>query len=569
VRLRLTGAVLVLLGLVAAGTAVASATLWRPADHVQAEALASGATATLVTQPGVLELVADTVTVRATAPQGTRVVVAVGREADVRAWVGSDPHTLVTGLADIATLDTRPGDAVEAPVASPTPSPQPTSTPGGPVEPDDAAEDTAVEDAPGQEADPAGSDMWIVQAEGLGATEISWTHRPGRWSLLVATTGTDAGQPTLELTWPREVVTPWFRPGLWVGCALVLVGAAVIVLGWRRSRADAAEWVDVETDAGVEAEEVVPVAAPEVPAVPLTRRQLRELEAARGSGRAARPVVPTVRRSGPPPTVAEPERPGAPEPAEAAPVAGPAEAAPAPAPAHASAPAAAPYVPTPPAPVEDAPYVPAFVPTRRGGVVPHIPSGPAAPARQVPTAQSVPASRPAPTAQPASAPQPARGPQPAPGPQPPQPTQPVQPSQPAPSVARWTPTGPTAPAAAPAATPVWPTMTPATPVSSGPPPAALAPEPDLPAEQTPDRGGSAMRRLLRRKDSATEAAPVGPPEKVAPEPEPPAAPPVEPGVARAETAHTGTASADAWRARWGFVETPSAQSDGDQDGGER
>src|SRR5690606_16636926 len=90
VHLSLTGDVLVLLGLVAAGSGVASATLWRASVHVQAEAFAAGATTLLVTEPGVLELVDDTVTVRASAPAGSTVVLAVGREADVRAWVGLD-----------------------------------------------------------------------------------------------------------------------------------------------------------------------------------------------------------------------------------------------------------------------------------------------------------------------------------------------------------------------------------------------------------------------------------------------------------------------------------------------
>src|SRR5690554_3607641 len=123
VRLRLTGAVLVLLGLVAAGTAVASATLWRPADHILAEALASGATTMIVTDPGVLELGDETVAVRATAPAGARVVAVVGRESDVRAWVGQDAYTRVTGLADAATLATTAGEPVVVPSPSPSASP--------------------------------------------------------------------------------------------------------------------------------------------------------------------------------------------------------------------------------------------------------------------------------------------------------------------------------------------------------------------------------------------------------------------------------------------------------------
>ncbi len=542
-RLRLTGAVLVLLGLVAAGTAVASATLWRPADHVQAEALASGATTMLVTDPGVLELVAGSVTVRATAPQGTRVVVAVGRESDVRAWVGTDPHTRVTGLADVATLATQPGEAVEVPVASPTPSPTSAASPGGPMVPDEGAEDETGDDASSEVADPSSSDMWVAQAEGLGSAEVSWTHRPGRWSLLVATTGADAGQPNLELTWPRDVVTPWFRPGLWLGCALVLAGAAVVVLGWRRSRTDAAEWVDVESEAGVE--DVVPVVPVEVPAAPLTRRQLRELEAAQSSGRAARPVVPTVRRGGAPavdvPSSDTPVVPAAP----AVPVTPSTETAAPPVPVGAElADEVPPFVPSPPAAAEEAPYVPAFAPPRRGGVVPHIPSSPAA--------------RP----------------------------------QPVPPVAHWTPTAQGA-SAPPPAPPVWPTVAPPTtgapePVAAPEPTVPTTPagstaqaEPDLPAAPTPGRGAFVARRLLRRREQGVAGGPEVPPEAGTPAaPDALTTPPEGPdaatgagasqtGTAPAGAAQTGTASADAWRARWGFVEMPPGESEGEQDGGER
>src|SRR5699024_3606912 len=113
------------------------------------EALAPGATTLLVTDPGVLELVADTVTVRATGPQDSRIVAIVGREADVRAWVGTDPHARVTGLADAATLRTEPGQPVEPPVATPT-APAETPSDDDPAPDDDASSDDDA--APDDEA---------------------------------------------------------------------------------------------------------------------------------------------------------------------------------------------------------------------------------------------------------------------------------------------------------------------------------------------------------------------------------------------------------------------------------
>src|SRR5690554_4608863 len=284
----------------------------------------------LVTAPGVLELVDDSVSIRATAAQGTTVVAVVGREADVKAWVGTDAFTAVTGLADDATLATEPGQGTEPPVTAPAPTTSPSEPSASPTG-DDAdgadATDEAETDAPGagsdddagEPADPALSDMWVAQAEGNGSAELSWTHRPGRWVLLVATTGAGAGQPTLELTWPREVVTPWFRPGSWLGGALALVGLALLVLAWNRRRSAEPAWVgvDEEVAATMPAAET---ATPELPAVPLTRRQLRELEAARGSARPSRPV-PTVRRGGETSGAEPAAEPSAPEPAPAQPAA--------------------------------------------------------------------------------------------------------------------------------------------------------------------------------------------------------------------------------------------------------
>lgn len=479
-RLRLTGAVLVLLGLVAAGTAVASATLWRPADQVRAEAIAAGATTMLVTEPGVLELVDETVTVRATASGGARVVLAVGRDSDVLAWVGQDPHTLVTGLADEATLATRPGEP--APAAPPAEG----SGKEAEAEPEDE-EDSEAEVASGTApADPLSSDMWLQVAEGEGTVEMEWTDRPGRWSLLVATTGEEAVSPRLELSWPREVLTPWLLPGSWTGGALVLAGAVLLVLSARRGR----EWVEVA--------EAEPAAAPSAPTtlpegVPLTRRQLRELEARQQSAR-SRPVAHRLRRSAPSVASAEEPVPTAPAPAgREAPAATPG----APEPAHG-------WVPAPP-----------------------TGAGPSASAAQPPAVR--PAVPDAPPAARHTAPAPAAAPAPA--------VSPASPSRTVPSAA--TPgalppaTGSPSAAAEPA--------TPAEPVTAG--------EPQEGAPQAPGPARSAWSRLRRRRHAAEPVEPPAPAPATEPDPEPA---PLAPSPSRPTYA-----SADAWRARWGFVEVPT------------
>ena len=547
------GAILVLLGLIVAGTGVASATLWRPADHVQAEALASGATTLLVTDPGVLELVADTVTARATGPQGSNGVLVVGREADVRAWVGVDAHTRVTGLADDATLAAEPGQPFEPPVATTSPSPTADATPDDETTPDDDAtpddETTPDDDAtPGDEGttnddatspaaepatlDPSDSDMWVAQAVGQTTAELEWTRQPGRWVLLVASTGADAGPPTVELTWPRTVETPWFVPGLWLGALLTVAGLGLLALGWVRARRSVEDWTEV-----TEPEPAVV----DVPTGPLTRRQLRELEAASAAARdrgmkRRRDSRAGARLEGEPSTTASLDTASldtaSPDTASLD-TASPETASLDPASPDTSAPA----VPVIGEPARAATWVepevgdrqsasespPAFVPTfeprRPGGVVPHVPPSPAVPA------------------------------------------------------APWTPTGSNAGESRTAGAPFAPITADVTnPTGDAPafvPQSPLTPTQDL-VDEPAARRSRAGKFFPRRRDARTHADDAAPSTASTPAAEsghlepPGAVPPgtatgpaaAQPGTTASPAQASGSASADAWRARWGFVEVP-------------
>lgn len=306
---RLIAALLGLLGLAAAALGIASATAWRADDPLIATATAD--TATLVTEPGVLEVAGEpvTVTVRAT---GSPVVLAVGRDTDVAGWVGDDPHQLVTGLADWHDLALQDA-ATPAPAGSPSAEPSasaPEPSPSASAD-DGAAQQTA--------ADPTGSDMWVTEVNGDGAATLEWTAPPeGRWSLLAVSLGdTD---PTLELSWPQEVTTPWLWPGVATGVLLLAV-AAILAVRIRRSRTGA-DWHDVSTGMiAVVTPQTAGGAAVTAPAttgtiplidpatgLPLTRRQIREAEAAAAASRRGRRgttgAVPTV--TGAVPTVPAP-----------------------------------------------------------------------------------------------------------------------------------------------------------------------------------------------------------------------------------------------------------------------
>ncbi len=219
---KIIGVGLIVLGLVAAGLGTASATVWRQSDTVVASTSAGEGETMLVTDPGVLDMVGDSVTIKATAPGDQPVVLAVGRDVDVDGWVGDDPYVRVTGMSNMSTLS---ADLV----AAPTEEPAEDAT----EEPTDGAE---TEEEPVVGPDPSGSDMWVAVSEGEGEATLRWTDQPGRWSLIAAGVGEGAQAPSLELTWPRETSTPWLWPGVIVGAVLVLLGILVLVLRRKRRR---------------------------------------------------------------------------------------------------------------------------------------------------------------------------------------------------------------------------------------------------------------------------------------------------------------------------------------------
>lgn len=286
-RKRLIEAGIGLLGLVVIALAVASATLWRADDVLVARATATAGL--VVTDPGVLELGGDPVTVRAQVPAGGHVVLAVGRDTDVNGWVGNDPHQRVSGLSSWRTLRlAAPGSSgAPSPAGSSSASASPAgsaaaSSPSATAAADaSAAPAASASAAPGlvasRAADPSGSDMWVAQATGTGSAQLTWHAQDGRWSLLVAGIAADgsAVNPTLEMSWPRVVSSPWLVPGLVVGGLLLLAGAGLLGRDWWRTRTGNDGWTSVETGA---VPEVLPAGAGAV----LTRRQLRELQSRSG-----------------------------------------------------------------------------------------------------------------------------------------------------------------------------------------------------------------------------------------------------------------------------------------------
>src|SRR5699024_1163764 len=181
----------------------------------------------VISEPGVLNIVNKTVKVRAVAQDGeSPVFLGMGRTADVEAWVAESDHGAITGLPTWDSLAYQTIDGVE---------PE--------AEDEDGEEAAEEEEEEPEAANPADSDMWVEQVNGVGELTYTWEEVPGQWSMIVATDGTSPA-PMVEFTWEREVPAPALFPAIVVGSLLtflvfVLLGLAVRAR--RKVRAVAAE----------------------------------------------------------------------------------------------------------------------------------------------------------------------------------------------------------------------------------------------------------------------------------------------------------------------------------------
>lgn len=202
---RLLAALLVLLGVAALVVGIGMRTIWLPADQVSATLATDATGPLLVTAPGVLEARPGPVTIEASADDGASVLLAIGRERDVEAWVGDAAHTRVTGFG---VDDTLTGEATDGEAEVP---------------------------------DPTGSDLWVQTAVGEGTATLEYQLLDGRYLLLAGTDGVAPAPGQLTLTWPREVTTPWSMPLIVLGALLLLAALALLVDARRHPRASRPE----------------------------------------------------------------------------------------------------------------------------------------------------------------------------------------------------------------------------------------------------------------------------------------------------------------------------------------
>lgn len=164
---------------------------------------------------------------------------AVGRKADVSAWLGDDAYNTIgySKKSDALVIDTgsdaTPSAAPTAPPLSPT-----TATPTPVAEAKAATPDAAAADAVDPTADPSGSDLWLDEYSGKG-TVTARLNVPKGYSVLIASDGTASVPPSLRISWPLDNATPWAGPLIVGGLILLLLGLGAYVwaiLHMRRSR---------------------------------------------------------------------------------------------------------------------------------------------------------------------------------------------------------------------------------------------------------------------------------------------------------------------------------------------
>ncbi|MCR2051632.1 hypothetical protein NSA19_01930 [Actinomyces bowdenii] len=276
---RILSAIVTVLGLVAIALAVCSATIWKPSSTVEASLAQSPNQPYVITEPGVLGTVGSDVTVTATAEGGQEVRVIVARAADVQAWLATDPYVSVTGLSgDASSLEsTEVTEKCEADAgASADASGQAAQGEGGctPREPSGA--------------NPADSDLWITEHTGSGSVTFEQSAADAQVVIMAVTDGT-ASAPSLTLSWPRTVETPWyFYAFLVVGGLLVLVGVFLFLIDIQMRHADAQRRTRAAQRAArvAQADGVATASIPQLddPDRQLTRRELRDKERAEKMG---------------------------------------------------------------------------------------------------------------------------------------------------------------------------------------------------------------------------------------------------------------------------------------------
>ena len=205
----LSGLLALLLGIAALLGGIGLQTIWAPPQTLTAEVADQPAEAPLTLITGDFAEV-DEDPVDYTLTGEGEYTVMLGRERDIRAWIGDAAHNTVRGIqTDV---------------------------------PDGTAPRLTVEHTEGEAPvpDPAGSDLWIETHTVSGALEQRWTlPEEDQTALLVAVDGTAPAPTEMTVTWTNRVgESPWILPLLIIGPILILLGLALLVWALMKRRRD-------------------------------------------------------------------------------------------------------------------------------------------------------------------------------------------------------------------------------------------------------------------------------------------------------------------------------------------
>ncbi|MFB0833212.1 hypothetical protein ACX8Z9_00520 [Arthrobacter halodurans] len=191
----------ILLGAAALVTGIGQQTFWAPPATLTATVPAPLEDAPVtVIEPGISAVHGDPVEV--TIRGDGEFVAALGRSADVDAWVGEAAHNTVSSV--------------------------------------DAENQVLVAEHTDGEAtvpDPGQSDLWVATETFEGQLEHQWTEpADGQWSLLLAADGTEAAPTDITVTWPNDAGTPFAVPLVIGGSLLLVLGLVLAALAARGGR---------------------------------------------------------------------------------------------------------------------------------------------------------------------------------------------------------------------------------------------------------------------------------------------------------------------------------------------
>lgn len=183
---------LTLIGVVLSVVSLLALTVMRPDNHVTAVD-GGGSEPYVMTHEGVLALQQPPVTVTAQSADGGEVTLALGKSADVMAWLDGSAYREISGLQSWTQLKTTAHAAPEKPAK------------------------------PGPLGD---SDMWTQVKKGTGKVTLELTKADADTSLIAASDGKGAA-PKITISWTQKVSLAWALVLGGIGILLMLVGISL------------------------------------------------------------------------------------------------------------------------------------------------------------------------------------------------------------------------------------------------------------------------------------------------------------------------------------------------------